>query len=186
MQRSSNTGPSPVTATGAAAVAAQLATGLLAGALFYGWANVAPTFDAVPLDVHLTFRTELMTLNGIVMQALMAASFAGACWLTVVTRGRARAGAVAATVLTAATFVVTRFGAVPINDEIRAWAAGALAADHEERLRVWGVFNDIRVATAIGAFVLVVLVGTLAGRGPAERGGARGGAPAGTRAPVGR
>lgn len=139
-----------------AAAAAQLATGLLAGALFYGFANVNPTFAAVPLDVHLTFRTELMNLNAIVMQALMAASFVTSAGLAIGARGRARACAVGATVLTVATFLVTRFGNVPFNAEIRAWAAGALVPDYQERLATWGVFNDIRVATAVGAFALVI------------------------------
>jgi uncharacterized membrane protein len=140
----------------AIAAAAQLASGLLAGALFYGWANVAPTFAAVPLDVHLTFRTELMNLNAIVMQALMAASFLTSAGLAVAARGRARACAAAAAVLAMATFLVTRFGNVPFNAEIRAWATGALAADYQDRLAIWGVFNDIRVAAAVGAFALVV------------------------------
>jgi uncharacterized membrane protein len=139
------------------AVAAQLATGLLAGAFFYGWANVNPTFAAVPLDVHLTFRTELMKQNAIVMQALMAASFVTSAGLAVAARGRARVCAVAAAALAVATFLVTRFGNVPFNAEIRAWAAGALAPDYQDQLATWDVYNDIRVATAVDAFALVVV-----------------------------
>jgi uncharacterized membrane protein len=97
-----------------------------------------------------------MNLNAIVMQALMAASFVTSAGLAVAARGRARGCAVGATVLTLATFLVTRFGNVPFNAEIRAWAAGALVPDYQERLATWGVFNDIRVATAVGAFALVI------------------------------
>jgi uncharacterized membrane protein len=139
------------------AVAAQLATGLLAGAFFYGWANVNPTFAAVPLDVHLTFRTELMKQNAIVMQALMAASFVTSAGLAVAARGQARVCAAAATALAVATFLVTRFGNVPFNAEIREWTAGALAPDHQDQLATWGVYNDIRVATAVGAFALIAV-----------------------------
>jgi hypothetical protein len=148
MQRSSN--------ARAAAAVALLGTGLLAGALFFGWANVAPTFAAVPLDVHLTFRVALMSRNGVIMPALMALSFAAAVWLAVAADGRVRACAAVAAALTAATFLVTRFGNVPLNDEMRQWAAGALAADHMDRLQVWGVMNDIRVATAVAAFGVLI------------------------------
>jgi uncharacterized membrane protein len=149
---------------GAAAVVALLGTGLLAGALFYGWANVAPTFAAVPLDVHLTFRVALMTRNGVVVQALMAISFGAAVWLALAARGRIRACAAGSAALSAVTFLVTRFGNVPFNAEMREWAAGALAPDFQQRLQIWGVLNDIRVATAVAAFAVlagaVVLVRT--------------------------
>jgi uncharacterized membrane protein len=149
MERSSN--------VRAAAAVALLGTGLLAGALFYGWANVTPTFASVPLDVHLTFRTELMTRNGVVMQGLMAVSFGAALWLAVAARGRVRAGAAGAAALTGVTFLVTRFGNVPINAEMREWAAGALAPDFQQRLLVWGAFNDARVATSVAAFGLLLV-----------------------------
>ncbi|WP_433274435.1 anthrone oxygenase family protein [Pseudonocardia xinjiangensis] len=149
-----------------AAFAAQLTTGLLAGTMFYGWANVEPTFSAVPLDVHLTFRTELMKLNGVVTQGLMVATFLAGCWLALAARGRARGLAVGGVALTLTTFLVTRFGTVPIHDEIRAWAAGALAADYQERLAVWGAFNDVRVVVAVAAFALTIAAADLARRHP--------------------
>jgi uncharacterized membrane protein len=148
-------------ASGAAAVS----TGLLAGSLFYGWANVVPAFAALPLDVHLAFRTELMNHNGVVMQALMAASLGAAVWLAVVAgRTRARRWALIAAGLTMATFFVTRLGNVPINGEIRAWAAGEVPDDYLDRLVVWGVFNDIRVSTAVAAFVVIIIALGQAGR----------------------
>ncbi len=140
-----------------AAGVALLAAGLLAGSMFYGWANVVPAFAAVPLDVHLTFRTELMNHNGVVMQALMAVALGAAVWLVVAGRGRVRRWAVGSAGLTAVTFLVTRFGNVPINGEMRAWAAGDLAVDYQQRLQVWGALNDVRVATSIAAFVLLVV-----------------------------
>lgn len=151
---STNGSPGVRVASGTAAVS----TGLLAGSLFYGWANVVPAFAALPLDVHLAFRTELMNHNGVVMQALMAASLAAAVWLAVVAgRTRTRRWALIAAGLTTATFLVTRLGNVPINGEIRAWAADGAPDDYLDRLVVWGVFNDIRVSTAVAAFVVIVI-----------------------------
>jgi anthrone oxygenase-like protein len=141
----------------AAAVAALVPAGLLAGALSYGRVNVVPTFDAVPLDVHLTFRVALFAANGVVMPVLMGVGFVAAVWLAVAARGRLRAAAAAAAVLNAVTAAVTRFGNVPVNDEVRAWLATGPAPDLAERLRYWGVLNDVRLATAVAGFVVLVV-----------------------------
>ena len=44
-------------------------TGLLAGAFFYAFVNVVPTFYEVPENVHFIIRTQLMSHNGILMPA---------------------------------------------------------------------------------------------------------------------
>ncbi|MFD9727273.1 anthrone oxygenase family protein [Streptomyces sp. NPDC059072] len=135
---------------------ALIATGLLAGAFGYGAANLVPAFGAVPLDMRLSFHAELMKTNGITMQAAMAASTLGSLALAVVTRGRARLIAGAAGLLTLASFLITRFGNVPINGRIKEWArTSAPPADHAEILRRWELFNDLRTLTALAAFVLL-------------------------------
>jgi len=150
----------------AAAVAALVPSGILAGALSYGRVNVVPTFDAVPLDVHLTFRVALFEANGTVMPVLMGIGFAASVWLAVAARGRLRAAAAGAAVLTAVVAAVTRFGNVPVNDEVRAWLANGPAPDYVDRLAYWGVLNDIRLATALAAFVLLVVGVVAAARAP--------------------
>jgi uncharacterized membrane protein len=97
----------------------------------------------------------------VVVQALMAVAFGAAVWLTIAAGGRVRACAAGATALTAATFLVTRFGNVPYNEEMRHWLAGSLAPDYQEQLQVWGVFNDIRVVTAVAAFALLIAAVTM-------------------------
>ncbi|WP_214403764.1 anthrone oxygenase family protein [Pseudonocardia lacus] len=151
----------------AATVAAVVPSGILAGALSYGRVNVVPTFEAVPLDVHLTFRVALFGANGLVMPVLMGIGFVGAVWLALAARGRLRVAAAGAAVLTAVTAAVTRFGNVPANDEVRAWLATGPAPDYVERLRYWGVLNDLRLTTAVAAFVvLVVALASAAVRAP--------------------
>jgi uncharacterized membrane protein len=152
----------------AAATAALLATGLLAGALWFGWSNVDPTFAAVPLDVHLAFRVQLQSRNAVIMPALMGASFAAIVWFAVATRGRTRVWAAVAAACMVVTFAVTQLGNVPVNREMRQWAAGALASDYQDRLQVWGVFNDIRTAAAVAALAALVLaVAAVRARQPA-------------------
>ncbi|MEU9158872.1 DUF1772 domain-containing protein [Streptomyces sp. NPDC048424] len=148
---------------------ALLATGLLAGAFGYGAANLVPTFNAVPLDMRLSFHAELMKMNGITMQAAMAVSTLSSLALAALTRGRARLIAGTAGLLTLASFLITRLGNVPINGRIKQWALTSAPADHAEILRRWELFNNLRTLTAVTAFALLIAL-TLSGRYPQVRG----------------
>lgn len=147
---------------------ALLSTGLLAGALGYGAAALVPTFNAVPLDVRLTFHTALMRMNGPVVQAVMACAAGAAVALAVRERGRPRRLAAGSAALVVTSFLVTRFGNIPINARIRAWAAGVAPPDHADMLRRWELFNDLRTAAAVAAFVL--LLAAAASADPAHAG----------------
>ncbi|WP_406512465.1 DUF1772 domain-containing protein [Streptomyces sp. NBC_00161] len=137
---------------------ALLATGLLAGAFGYGAANLVPTFNAVPLDMRLSFHAELMKMNGITMQAAMAVSTLSSLALAALTRGRARLIAGTAALLTFASFLITRLGNVPINGLIKEWARTSAPVDHAEILRRWELFNNLRTLTALAAFVLLIIL----------------------------
>ncbi|MEU7723453.1 DUF1772 domain-containing protein [Streptomyces tibetensis] len=133
-------------------------TGLLAGAFGYGAANLVPTFNSVPIAMRLDFHTELMKMNGITVQGAMAVSALSALTLAALTRGRARVLAATAGLLTVASFLITRFGNVPINGRIKQWAATAPPADHAEILSRWELFNDARTCTAAAAFAILISV----------------------------
>ncbi|GAA2617123.1 MULTISPECIES: DUF1772 domain-containing protein [Streptomyces] len=135
---------------------ALLSTGLLAGAFGYGAANLVPTFNAVPLDIRLSFHTELMKMNGITMQAAMGLSIVSSLTLAAVAHGRTRMLAGGAGLLALTSLLVTRFGNVPINGRIKEWARTSAPADHAEILRRWAMFNDIRTVTALVAFAVLV------------------------------
>ncbi|MEU6865031.1 DUF1772 domain-containing protein [Streptomyces sp. NPDC046876] len=135
---------------------ALFSTGLLAGAFGYGAANLVPTFNAVPIEMRLDFHAELMKMNGITMQATMAASALSSLALAASVRGRARRLAGAAGLLTVASFLITRFGNVPINGRIKQWAATSPPPGYAEVLRRWELFNDARTATAALAFGLLI------------------------------
>jgi uncharacterized membrane protein len=135
---------------------ALLSTGLLAGAFAYGAVNVATTFDVVPLDVRLTFHSALMQMNGIVMQTTMALAALSSLALAVPARGTRRYLAGAAGALVVASFLITRFGNVPINGRIKVWAVSGPPADYATQLQRWETFNVVRTVTAFVAFALVV------------------------------
>ncbi len=152
---------------------ALLSTGVLAGAFGYGAVNVQTTFNAVPLDVRLTFHTTLMRMNGPVMQTAMALAVLGTAALAVLSRGTARYLAGAAGLLAAASFLVTRFGNVPINGQIKVWAATTPPPDYRTILDRWEMFNVIRSLAALVAFLLVITLVTRAmeaGRGDRHAG----------------
>ena len=136
---------------------ALLSAGLLAGAMGYGAVNLVPTFRSVPLDVRLTFHTELMRMNGPVVQTVMALAFVGSVALAVRSGGGRRWVAVGAAALVLVSFLVTRFGNVPINAEMKMWVATAPPPDHASILRRWEIFNVVRTVAAVAAFGLLVL-----------------------------
>ncbi|MBE1577999.1 anthrone oxygenase family protein [Amycolatopsis roodepoortensis] len=140
---------------------ALLSTGLLAGAFGYGMVNVAATFDVVPLDVRLTFHSALMQRNGVVMQTAMGLAAISSLALAFLSRGRARQLAGAAAVLAVTSFLVTRFGNVPINGRIKVWAVTSAPADHAAILDQWETYNVVRTVAALAAFVLVIAVSRL-------------------------
>ncbi|MER6299819.1 DUF1772 domain-containing protein [Kitasatospora sp. NPDC001539] len=135
---------------------ALLSAGLLAGAFGYGAANLVPTFNAVPIDMRLHFHTELMKMNGITMQGAMAVSAFSSLALAALARSRARVLAGTAGALIVTSFLITRFGNVPINGRIKEWAATAPPADHAEILRRWELFNDARTLAAVAAFAVLI------------------------------
>lgn len=161
--------PSTRTTTRAVTGLAVLSTGLLAGAFGYGAVNVATTFNAVPLDVRLTFHSALMRMNGPVMQTTMALAALSSIALAVLSRGRRRYLAAAAGALAVASFLITRLGNVPINGQIKVWAVSTPPADHVSILQTWEAFNVARTLTALTAFVLVVVLATGKPREPHPR-----------------
>lgn len=143
---------------------ALLSTGLLAGAFGYGAVNIATTFRAVPLDVRLTFHAALMQMNGLVMQTTMAIAALSSIALAALVRGKSRLLAGAAGALVVISFLVTRFGNVPINGQIKVWAVTAPPADYVAILRQWDTYNIVRTVTALVAFALVIWIAVGANR----------------------
>ncbi|MFF0455011.1 anthrone oxygenase family protein [Nocardia africana] len=137
--------------------AALLFPGLLAGAFGYSAVNVLYAFREVPLDVRFTFHVALMRVNGPVMQSLMGLAVLGTLVLAVRSRGGQRRIAASATVLVLLSFLVTRFGNVPINQQIKRWAVSAPPANYAEILRRWELFHFTRTGCAVAAFVLVIV-----------------------------
>jgi hypothetical protein len=143
------------TPVGLVTALALLSTGLLAGAFGYGAVNVATTFTVVPLDVRLTFHAALMQMNGPVMQTTMAVAALSSLALAFLSRGVPRHLASTAGALVVTSFLITRFGNVPINGRIKVWAVTGPPADHATILQRWEAFNIARSLTGVAAFVLI-------------------------------
>ncbi|XZF15465.1 anthrone oxygenase family protein [Chitinophagaceae bacterium MMS25-I14] len=135
------------------------ATGLLAGAFMYGLLNVVPTFYEVPLNVHLTYRTHLMSHNGATMQLLMAASIIAPLWYAAVVRYSplVTGMAVLSALLALTSLLVTRFGNVPINQLIKTWAPDHPPANWMMKLHTWDRYNRIRSFAALGCFISFII-----------------------------
>jgi len=135
------------------------ATGLLAGAFVYGLLNVVPTFYEVPLSVHLSYRTQLMNHNSITMQSLMVASIVTPLWYAYVGRSSPLVSvfAVVSGLLALTCLLVTRFGNVPINQQIKTWSPDALPGNWMTLLHTWDHFNLVRSLAALGCFLSCIL-----------------------------
>lgn len=136
-----------------------LATGLLAGAFFYALLNVVPTFYEVPVNVHLIFRTQLMTHNGITMQALMACSIITPFWYARLSKHfeTARNLAYLSSIFALGSLLITRFGNVPINQVIKTWVNMPLPPQHwQSVLHQWDVYHIIRTVCALLCFILFI------------------------------
>jgi uncharacterized membrane protein len=136
-----------------------LATGLLAGAFFYALLNIIPTFYEVPVNVHLIFRTQLMTHNGITMQSLMAFSIIIPFWYARLNKQFKTTSNLAylSSVLALSSLLVTRFGNVPINQVIKTWVSMPSPPQHwQSVLHQWDVYHIIRTVCALLCFVLFI------------------------------
>jgi uncharacterized membrane protein len=143
-----------------ARVLAIMSTGLLAGAFAYAFFAVVPTFNEVPLEVHFTFRDALMRRNGIYMQVVMGLSILTPLWWAYTIRGSASARtlAISASLLSLISFLVTRFGNVPINQMIKTWSAATPPPGFQDLLQQWLTFHNVRTATAVASFLCVAVV----------------------------
>jgi len=138
---------------------ALLATGILAGTFFYATSNVLPTFWEVPTNVHLAFRVALMRHNALNMQLLMAAAIVASLWFGITVRQQ-KVPFVFATIailLTIATLMITRFGNVPINMEVKTWLPTAPPANWLAIMKTWDSYHSARTATAIASFLFVLI-----------------------------
>ncbi|MEV6138059.1 DUF1772 domain-containing protein [Nocardia sp. NPDC051990] len=112
----------------------------------------------MPLDVRFTFHTALMRVNGPVMQALMGLAVLSTLILATRSKCWPRWIAASASALTFLSFLVTRFGNVPINQQIKRWAVSTPPSDYAEILRRWELFHFTRTGCALLAFILMIAV----------------------------
>ncbi|MFC4532978.1 DUF1772 domain-containing protein [Sphaerisporangium dianthi] len=137
---------------------AAVSTGLLAGAFGYGVVNVVYAFHAVPIPVRLTFHAALMQVNGVVMQSMMALALLSTLALAAMAASVPRLLAAGSATLVLATFLITRFGNVPIHPLIEKWAVTSPPAGYAAILDRWEMFNLMRTGTGFAAFGLIVCI----------------------------
>lgn len=146
-----------------ASLVAITSTGLLAGAFAYAFFAVVPTFYEVPLEVHFTFRDALMRHNGVYVQIVMALSIPDSALVRLHDsrlKWQAFTGNIGVA-LAATSFVVTRFGNVPINQMIKTWSAATPPPGYKELLGRWLAFHNIQTVTAVVSFLCVVIAETI-------------------------
>lgn len=136
-----------------------LFSGLIAGTFFYGTFCVLPTFYEMPSYIHLQFRTTLMNHNKITVMALvLLAILANILYCFAVRKKSILFGfCLIALILTTISLLITRFGSVPINIEMKTWNAAAPPVNWLMILAKWDIYNEIRTVTSIGSFICLLL-----------------------------
>ncbi len=130
-------------------------SGLIAGTFFYGTFCVLPAFYEVPSTIHLGFRTTLMQHNKFLVVSAIGFNFV--YYINIRKTGKAATACLLALACTLASLIITRFGSVPINIVMKTWEAASPPADWLTILKKWDLYNAIRTATSIAAFILLLL-----------------------------
>jgi uncharacterized membrane protein len=136
-----------------------LLTGIIAGTFFYGTFSVLPTFYEVPSTIHLSFRTALMGHNKTIVMALVVLAIVPLGFYTWQIRKvkTVRTLISMAFLFTIISLVITRFGSVPINLQIKTWNPADPPANWLQSLSTWDFYNSIRTVTSIGSFICLLI-----------------------------
>jgi uncharacterized membrane protein len=134
-------------------------TGILAGTFFYVKFNVLPTFWDVPADVHLSFRSALMKHNDIVFQILMVSAIISSIWFTWRIRLLKHVSVFAgfAVILGITTFLISYFGNIPINAQLKIWIQTSPPKNWVIILKTWDFYHTCRTVTAIASFTMILI-----------------------------
>ena len=148
-----------------------LFAGLIAGTFFYGTFCVLPAFYEVPSNIHLAFRTKLMQHNKVLVMLLVLCQIGfNIIYLYQVRNIRvANLLCLTACIFTVISLVITRFGSVPINMQMKTWNPSSPPPDWLLVLRKWDFYNAIRTITAIGSFILLLITNEIQNTGDNKR-----------------
>ncbi len=141
-------------------VIALVSSGLIAGAFFYAYWNMLPTFKEVPTAVHLIFRTTLMKHNGTSMPILMSMAIIATGLLYFIVYKEEpipRILIILSVLLLFTTLLITLFGNVPINSIIKTWQPDSPPADWTAFLNRWDYYHRLRTITALLGFSCLVI-----------------------------
>jgi uncharacterized membrane protein len=140
-----------------AQVLALLLVGLVAGSMFGIWRgyDVTAFTPATFVEVH---QGAVRGLN-ILLPAMAAAALALTLLLAVLGRNRPAVLGLylAAALAIIAGGIITRFFNQPINDQIMAWTPAAIPADWTTLRDSWWSWHLIRLATTLGAELLLIV-----------------------------
>ena len=138
---------------------ALFSTGLLAGTFFYVKFNVLPTFWEVPTFVHINFRYTLMKHNDVVFQPLMLATIITCIWFTWRIRSLTNVSILTgfASILAITTYLITHFGNLPINSQLKVWVETTPPKNWIKILKTWDFYHTCRTITAIGSFTMILI-----------------------------
>jgi uncharacterized membrane protein len=137
------------------AVVTVVVVGLMVGVELAVAAVVNPIFDRLPQNGGLAARSDGARVLGRIMPFWYIGSVVlGALWASQIWSRSSVPLVVAATVLLAASVVMSVVLLVPINSRVAQWSHGDAPADWHRQVRRWDRYHCVRVAVIVSAFVL--------------------------------
>ncbi len=134
---------------------ALMTSGILAGAFVLGRYGLRPATTQLPVQTHVAVRQALIRSLHLLMPRLMVATIGSSFMAAIAARGStARRIGLASAVLP---LVLTRFGNVPLNDQMLTWTPAAPPSDWRSVVDRWDRFDTLRTLAAIATFVCQVL-----------------------------
>ena len=77
------------------------------------------------------------------------------------TKKAARIWCAAAIFLVVTILLITPFGNVPINKEMKNWDTFTPAAVYEAKMQIWELYNSVRTIAALVSFICLLVTGLL-------------------------
>ncbi len=138
---------------------ALFSTGLLAGTFMYVKFNIIPTFWELSQNNHLLFRFTLMKYNDVYFQSLLIFTIFFTVWFTWRLRFYKHIFifTIFSVFLSILTYLITYFGNMQINEQIKIWLQTAPPENSIEVLKTWDFYHTCRTFSALVSFIMILM-----------------------------
>lgn len=146
------------------ALSTLLFSGFLAGVFGMGTVVIQPVSLGLPAEAHILLRQRMIPrLHYLAPPVMLGALFSNLLLSIFFASGWGRGLLLLNVALYCASVLITLRGNVPLNHQFMEWKPGALPANWAGLVRRWGVYDQVRFALCLLAFLLALFATDLLG-----------------------